>query len=877
MAVRFSVLVTILNSEKMITARHKILKSLLSATILLCISSFGLFGQILEGTVTDEAGTPLAFASVYIDQSTLGVSTDLKGRYFFELTPGEYTVVYSYLGYETKKLNVEIKSDQKQLQNIRLKLLPSALREVEIVANTRDRGTEIMKQAIKERKVYKQSIKTYTCQTYSKTSLEKVLIKPRESDSAKVVSDEALEAANLKEHFGKQSLNLIEMVGQTHFKARSRYKEVIEAYHDYAERPSQNEGRQTSITITADIGPDAGNIAPKTYKADNPYILYEDVTSSELNFYDNLIQFPSVTLKELVSPLAATALINYKFYYQGAFYEGEKKIYEIGVEPKFKTEPLFSGKIFIEDSSFALLGVDLSINKPALTFCSDFKIIQNYEEIREKCYLPVRREMIYTIRDGRHSIIGKTRVDHSKYDVNKEFKSGFFGSEIKRYEITAFDQDSGYWDAKRPITLSNSELQFIHETDSLTDYFKSDEYFAKIDSSFNRVDWRTPLAGYGRRNRVRGNELYIEGLFGQVNPLGIGGYRHKLPGYFKKTFKNGMQLDNEGFIDYGFRNRDVKGKLTTGFTYVPHKFVKTSITVGDFYNLINNYSSIEQTFSRSNYVRNKTIGIAQRMEVLNGLFVEVSFAYNDQQAIDNLALSNWSEELFGPLNEPVPFERYTKSELKITAKYRFAQKYVMKGKQKIIIGTDYPEIDLIYRKGFPGLFGSEVNYDYLEISASGEIPLKRFGYSRWSGSVGSYLNKTNLRVLEHKYFRGSDRWFFSNPSNTFQLLPQSLHTPNEFLSVNGVHHFEGAILNKVPFINRLKLQLACGAGSLIIPDSDLTHFEAFVGLERPFRIKEQLFKISTWAVTSDSNLGEANFTFKFGISFFNTFTQKWDQ
>ena len=859
-------------------ARHEILKSLLSATMLLCISSLGLFGQILEGTVTDEAGTPLAFASVYIDQSTLGISTDLRGRYFFELDPGHYKVVYSYVGFETTKLDVEIRADHKQLQDVRLKFLPAALHEVEIIADTRDRGTEIMRKAIDKRKDYKQAIEAYTCYTYSKTSLEKVLINPRPSDSTTVVTDETLEAANLMEHFGRQSLNLIEMVGHTHFKKRSRYKEVIEAYHDYAERPNQDEGRQASVNFSAEVGPYAGSIAPKTYRKDNPYLLYEDVTSSDLNFYDNLISFPSVAVKELVSPLSATALISYKFYYQGAFYEGEKKIYEIGVEPRFITEPLFQGKIFIEDSTFALIGVDLTINRPALTFCRDFKIIQNYEELQNKCYLPVRREMLYTIRDGRYNIIGNTRVDHSEHDVNKEFPPGFFGSEIKRFEIDAFDQDSGYWDAKRPITLTNSELQFIHETDSLAEYFESDEYFAKIDSAFNRVDWWTPLAGYGRRNRSKGNELYIEGILGQVNPFGIGGYRHKLPGHFKKTFDNGMQLDNDGFIDYGFRNNDVKGKLTTGFTYVPHKFVKTSVTLGDFYTLINNYSSIEQTFSRSNYVRNRTVEIAQRMEVINGLFAELSFAYNDQQSIDNLALSNWSEQLFRALNEPVPFERYTKSELKFTAKYRFAQKHVMKGKQKIIIGTDYPEIDIVYRKGIPGLFNSEVNYDYLEISASGEIPLKRFGYTRWSGSVGSYINKTNLRVLEHKYFRGSDNWFFSNPSNTFQRLPQSFHTPNEFLSVNGVHHFEGAILNKIPFINRLKLQLACGAGSLIVPDSDLTHFEAFVGLERPFRIKEQLFKISAWAVTFDSNLvGDANYPFKFGISFFNTFTQKWDQ
>lgn len=859
--------------------RLAIMKPLLStfATFLLCFCSIGLFAQILEGTVKDEAGLPLPFASVYIDQSTLGVSTDLKGRYFFELDPGKYTVVYSYVGYETTKLEVEVKLRFKQTQDVRLKFKPSALHEVEIVADTRDRGTEIMKQAIANRKGFNQAIESYTCDTYSKTSLEKVLVKPKPSDSATVVTDEALEAANLTEHFGKQNLNLIEMVGQTHFKQRARYKEVIEAYHDYAERPNTGEGREMSVTFSADVGPDAGSIAPKTYRKDNPYLLYEDATSSELDFYDNLISFPSVAQSELVSPLASAALLSYKYFYQGAFYEGDRKIYEIGVEPRFKTKALFEGKIFIEDSTFALLGVDLNINRSALTFCHNFKIIQNYEELNPGCYLPVRREMLYTIREGRHSIIGNTRVDHSEYAVNKEFDSRFFGSEIKRYEITAFDQDSGYWDAKRPITLTTSELKFIHETDSLTEYFQSDEYFRKVDSSFNRLDWWTPLAGYGRRNRVRGNELYIEGLLGQVNPVGIGGYRHKLPGYFNKTFKSGLKLENKGFVDYGFRNKDIKGKLTTGFTYIPEKFVKTSLTVGDFYSLINNYSSIEQTFSRSNYVRSKTIGVAQRMEVVNGLFAELSFEYTDQQSIDNLQLSNWSGQLFGDLNDPVPFERYTKSELKITAKYRFAQKYVMKGKEKIIIGTDYPEIDIEYRKGLPGLFGSEVNYDYVEISASGEIPLARFGYTRWSASAGTYLNKANLRVLEHKYFRGSDRWFFSDPSSTFQLLDQTLHTPNEFFSLNGVHHFEGAILDKVPLVNRLKLQLAGGVGILLIPDSDFAHFEAFAGLERPFRIKEQLFKISVWGVTSDSNLGEAVFTFKFGISFFNTFTQKWDQ
>lgn len=846
------------------------------ATLLFFLVAFPSFSQILEGTVKDEAGGALAFASVYVENSTLGVSTDLKGRYFFELKPGSHTVVYSFVGFESQKIKIEIGAGERLKQDVRLKFGAAELHEVEIVADTRDRGTEIMKQAIDRRKDYDQAVYGFTCKTYSKTSLEKVLIKPRESDSATVVTDAELEAANLAEHFGKESLNLIEMVSTTHYKRSNRIKEIVEAYHDYADRPQPGDGRQIGLSFSADVGPDASNIAPRQYRADNPYLLYEDATSSKLNFYENLIEFPSAAKSQLVSPLASTALVNYKFFYKGAFYEGDQKIYEIGVEPRFKTEALFFGKIFIEDSTFALVGVDLNINSPALTFCKDFKIIQNYEEVEPGVYVPVRREMIYVIRDGRHNIIGNTRVDHSEYTINPEFKGGFFGSEIKRYEVTAFDQDSSYWAERRPITLTNNELQFIHETDSLADYFDSDAYFQKIDSSFNRIDWWTPLAGIGRRNRVKGNEFYVQGLLGQVNPFGIGGYRHMLPGYFNKTFDNGTQWENDFKVDYGFRNKDVKGKLTTGFTYIPNKFVKTSVMIGDFYDLINNYSSIEQTFSRSNYVRNRQAGLGQRMEVVNGLFAEAWFEYSDQQSIDNLALSNWSEQLFGELNEPVPFERYIKSEFKLTLLYRFKQEYVMKGNQKIIIGSNYPEINMTYRKGIPGLFGSEVDFDYLEFTASGEVPLARMGYTRWSGSMGTYLNKRNLRLLEHKYFRGSDRWFFSDPSSTFQLLGPTLHTPNEFFSANGVHYFEGAILDKIPLINRLKLQLAGGAGTLLIPDSDFAHFEAFAGLERPFRIKGELFKISAWAVTSDSNLGEAQFRLKFGIRFFNTFTQRWD-
>jgi hypothetical protein len=91
-----------------------------------------------------------------------------------------------------------------------------------------------------------------------------------------------------------------------------------------------------------------------------------------------------------------------------------------------------------------------------------------------------------------------------------------------------------------------------------------------------------------------------------------------------------------------------------------------------------------------------------------------------------------------------------------------------------------------------------------------------------------------------------------------------------------MHHFEGMFLNKVPLINRLKLQEAGGAGVLIMPNVDFYHFEFFAGLERVFRIKQDLFRLCIYAVTSTNPLDKAQYTLKFGIAMFSPFSNRWD-
>src|SRR5690554_2246432 len=69
----------------------------------------------IEGQLIDEELTePIPFANVIIKGTTIGTTTDLDGKYSIEgLEPGTYTIVFSYLGYQTKEISgVEVSEGQ---------------------------------------------------------------------------------------------------------------------------------------------------------------------------------------------------------------------------------------------------------------------------------------------------------------------------------------------------------------------------------------------------------------------------------------------------------------------------------------------------------------------------------------------------------------------------------------------------------------------------------------------------------------------------------------------------------------------------------------------------------------------------------------------
>lgn len=91
---------------------------------------------VVKGTILDkQTKEPLPFANVFIDQSTLGAPTDLKGRFFIQDIPDiGFELVVSYVGYKTVILPINLNDLGEDSIDIEMEIDPVALENINVVS-----------------------------------------------------------------------------------------------------------------------------------------------------------------------------------------------------------------------------------------------------------------------------------------------------------------------------------------------------------------------------------------------------------------------------------------------------------------------------------------------------------------------------------------------------------------------------------------------------------------------------------------------------------------------------------------------------------------------------------------------------------------------
>lgn len=179
--------------------------------VFLSISTFAQKGKI-TGVINDaEVNDILPFANAYLKGTTIGTTSDFEGDYMLEVEEGIYTVVFSFIGYETIEVSeVVVKAGETTELNVTMKASAGTLDDV-IITTTTARDTEASVLTLQRNSV--NLMDGLASQTFAKIGAGEVSSAVRTVPGVSVQDGKYVYVRGLGDRYTKSILNGMEIPG----------------------------------------------------------------------------------------------------------------------------------------------------------------------------------------------------------------------------------------------------------------------------------------------------------------------------------------------------------------------------------------------------------------------------------------------------------------------------------------------------------------------------------------------------------------------------------------------------------------------------------------------------------------------------------------
>jgi len=788
----------------------------------------------VSGFILDNKKERLPLASVEIKELKKGTVSKDDGSYAFYLERGQYDLVVSMIGYKTRIVTFYI-TNQDVIENIELEPESAGLSEVVVKAKYRDRAEELIKNVIKNKEVVLAAIGSYSCNAY---------IKAFQLDSSSVKKKTEADTL-MADDFSKMSMTEILL----HID-RSASGQIKEQRHGVNKRGSTES------------------------------LFYLSALDGDFFIYDNLIKAPPVSKIPFLSPISYSGLMAYRFKTLKIDRTVKPKVYTIAIRPRQLSNATIEGEIQVQDSTWNVMRVEFRIPPAHMPEFDYMEVKQEYDKIGDSARVITRQQFIYYTKTKKGKIYGETTVRFSDYQLNRKFPRGHFGLEVSSTSQEAYEKDSTFWNAVRTEPLSRQQELYARYQDSISRYMKSEAYLDSMDRVLNKITWKKVLIFGQIFNDHRKERMWIlPPVTTIIQPVAFGGARLKLAAGYRKTYPDRTTLNWDADISYGFRNSDINGTIGVQRKYNPFNKGMFGIKAGRNFEFIYAGDAWVNVLKRSNIFLNNSMELSHEIELFNGVTVMNTFEVALRRSVADYKVGNNADSLFGIANDPpVEFDPYNATYNQVKLYFTPRMRYIREPKEKIHLGSRWPTFYVIWKKGIKGLLKSEIDFDYLEFGIEQNINFGVMGNTSYNAKTGDFTNTNDLRVIDYKFMRQGDPLFFNNPKYAFQALDSTFPVFDRYFQGNLVHEFNGALVNKIPFFKKLKIQEVAGGGMLITKERSLRYAEFFAGLERvfkwPFNPLTRL-KLGFYVVTSVANKFNNPVQFKIGLTTWDRFSNRW--
>ncbi|CAL2103958.1 Carboxypeptidase-like regulatory domain-containing protein [Tenacibaculum sp. 190130A14a] len=783
-------------------------------TLLFLAFSVVSFSQI-RGKITSNNKKPLSFVSVYLQNSITGTTSNDNGDYELSLsTKGKHTIVFQILGYKTVKKTVDIQSFPFEL-NVQLSEEEVALDEV-LVSSTENPANKIIRNTIANKKKNTDKFAQYKADFYSR-GLFKVKNLPK-----KFLGQEIGDMGGGLDSTRSGIVYLSETISKISFQKKPKnFKEHI--------------------------------IASKVSGSDNG-ISFNQAEEVNFNFYENSFNLAEA---QMVSPIANGAFGYYNYKLVGTFYDKNGNlINKIELLPKRKNDRVFSGFIYIVEDDWAIYGADVIVtgNQVSMPMIDSLNIKQNYNfSSKNKAWVPVTQTIDFKAGMFGFNFNGRFSAAYSNYNFTPNFTTNSFGSEILSFAENATEKDSVYWNKIRPVALTKEEVSDYKLKDSIKAIRKSKKYLDSVDTKRNKFRLLDILTGYSYRNSYDKWSLNISSPIEDISFNTVQGWNTSIGGsYYKTLNKKGKSMGFGANVNYGLSDKEIR---PTGYFFYkwnnttrPILNISGGNTVAQFdakRPISKFWNTISSVLFERNYMKiyeKNFAKVSYSQEVTNGIRLNGSLEYADRKPLFNTTdyvmfpksdVAYTSNNPQDPSNFTSSFTPHTMWSFNIGANIVFGQKYLSYPDSKFNIGNNkYPSLYIGYRKNF-GSENSEWNSDLVYSQLYQNISMGNWGQFQYRAKGGMFLEQKDIPFMDYAHFNGN-RLLIAPNSNYltgFLALPYyQLSSNDKFGELHGEYNFKGALLSKIPLINKLNFHLVTGAKGLFT-GGNKPYSEYSVGLD----------------------------------------------
>ena len=796
--------------------------------------------NFVKGTIFDERNVPIPHAKVFVkndpNQRTVA---DINGNYQLSLMPGEYFLVFSSLGFENRESYISISA----LDMIRkIQLFPSKIQDLESVqvsAKKSNPGRDIMKKVVSKRDQINPWNYPHKVEVYIKAR-EDIRRKNREEENdVEPEIDDSFDGTNPL----RDTMNLLEIQIDRNYASGNKVKEFRNAY---------------------------------SLRGSKRNLYYTTTVKSNFNFFENVLRLDDLHENPISSPISIPGILSYKYRLVEKYVDEGRSISKIKIQARNTATSTLQGYIWVVDSLWLIEKLDLSMKKGNLLVYDYFNIQQEYDHLGDSICVLKKQVLDYGVKYKRESSICKTTAIFSNYDFQPEFENKFFNSELAVTEKEAYEKDSSYWENERAGQLSPEEIAFIIRQDSIKDYINRKEYLDSVDKVFNKITALKVLWwGVDHRNRSKRMQWTIGSLATTIRPVYIAGPRLSPNFDLFKKWKDERTLDSYTQISYGLLNNDIKGDTWWKYKFDPFHQGKIRMSLNHDFDVIRGYDAITQIYKRENFIEATSMNTSVEYELFNGFYIDLGGEFTERRSLEGYDFLEFADDVL-PNNEPSDFETYQALIADFTVSYTPKQKYMREPYRKIVLGSAWPTFNLYYERGIPDVFGSDIDHEYIQMSIDQTFKIGTIGTSSYRLSGGLFLNANNLRDPDFKFQRRSDPLWFSNPLYSFQGLDTLLRTNDMSLEAHFVHHDNGAIINKIPFMKKTRVGLVFGGGALYVKEHDYFHYEVLAGLERNFKLSRRRLRVGLYGVLSAGNKSLPRFDYKISFAILDDRSMKWN-